>query len=348
VTKLRHFAAAVAVSALMAGGTSACSRTLKATTWPAVPTTLQLRQASSTTIGPDFSNTPLPVATGPNAPEAKLRIGAGRVTMTGIVQGPDGPVGGAVVRVERLVDNELASIDVTANDQGVYRLDRIQAGRVRIRAFRPPDLIALEPIVTFAAGTFQQELKVKRFDQTSIQWSLAPSEPKVNQPANIVVQVSRQTVGTDGVLRQLPVPAVGVTVTPLGLLQTDLIQELLTNERGRVQILLRCLGIGDSDLQIALATGESAKISPPACREVPVTTTTLATIPPTKAPAPVTNAVPVVTVPVVPVTPVETVPVSPVDPLAPTTAVPAATPVVVVPVPVPATVPPAPVSVSVP
>jgi hypothetical protein len=344
MTSLRGIAIAVSLSSLTVAGMSGCSQTLKTSSWPAVPTTLQLRQASSTTIGPDFSNTPLPVATSPKTTVSTIKFAVGRVTMMGVVQGPDGPVEGAVVRVERLIDDQLASIDVTTNDKGVYRLDRIQAGRVRVRAFRPPDLIALEPIVAFAAGTFKQELNVERFDQTSIQWSLAPSEPRVHEPANIVVQVSRQTVGADGVLRQLPVPAVGVTVTPLGLLQADLIQESLTNERGRVQVALRCLGVGGSDLQVGLATGESAKISPPVCREVPTTTTTIATIPPATVPTPSTSTI--AAAQVVPVIPVETTPpVVVVDPLAPTTlAAPLTVPVVTV----PPTVAPVPVSVSVP
>jgi hypothetical protein len=347
VTNLRRIAVGMSLSSLTIAGLSGCSRTLKTTTWPAVPTTLQLRQASSTTIGPDFSNTPLPAAPSPKLTVSTIKFSVGRVTMTGVVQGPDGPVEGAVVRVERLVDDQLASIDVTTNDKGVYRLDRIQAGRVRVRAFRSPDLIELEPIVAFAAGTFKQELKVKRFDQTSIQWSLAPSEPRVNEPANIVVQVSRQNVGTDGVLRQLPVPAVGVTVTPLGLLQTDLIQESLTNERGRVQVALRCMGVGESDLQVGLATGESAKISPPVCRAVPTTTTTLATILPVPVPETVspTTAPSAVVAPVVPVTPIESSPPpTVVDPLAPTTVAIPTVPVVNV----PPTVAPVPVSVSVP
>ena len=292
--RVSSIAAVVCVTVAMLGS---CSRKATTVTWPAVPTTLQLRQASSTTIGPDFSNTPLVTALSERQPSSTIAIGVGRVTMTGVVQGPDGPVEGAVVRIERLVDKSIASIDVTTDAQGRYRLNRVQGGRVRIRAYRSPDLAALEPIVTFASGEFKQDVNLKRYDQTSIQWSLAPSEPRLNEPANIVVQVSRQDVGADGVLRQVPVPSVGVTVTPLGLLQTDLIQETLTNERGRVQFALRCLGVGGSDLQVALATGESAQISPPSCRDA--TTTTQATVAPTTLatiPVPAESTIPTVVV----------------------------------------------------
>jgi hypothetical protein len=355
---LRRIAGAAVLCALGIGGVSACSREIKAATWPPVPTTLQLRQASSTTIGPDFSNTPLPATESINVAPSTIGFARGRVTMTGVVQGPDGPVEGAIVRIERLVDDQIATMDTVSDAKGVYRLTKIQAGRVRIRAFRPPDLVGLEPIVVFASGAFQQPLQVKRFDETSIQWSLAPSEPKVNEAANIVVQVSRQDVGTDGILRQVPVPAVGVTVTPLGLLQTDLVQEALTNERGRVQVTLRCLGVGGSDLQIALATGESATISPPGCQ--PVTTTTTATIPPSTVPVPVvTSAPPPVTVatpppetvPVVPVVPDPNAvvpvpqPATPVTPVAPPTVAPAP---VITTAPVPVPVVPAPVPVGTP
>lgn len=275
---LRGLSGIMGAGCLFLASLSSCSRTVEPVTWPAVPSTLQLRQASSTTIGPDFSNTPLATAPSEVEPTSTIAFGVGRVTLTGVVEGPDGPVEGAVVRIERLVEKSVASIDVATDAQGRYRLNRVQGGRVRIRAFRAPDLAALEPIVTFASGEFRTNVIVKRFDQTSVQWSLAPSQPRVNEPANIVIQVSRQEVGTDGVLRQVPVPAVGVTVTPLGLLQNDIVQETLTDQRGRVLVPLRCLGEGGAELQVALATGESAQISPPSCRAA--TTTTQTTSPP--------------------------------------------------------------------
>ncbi len=321
---LRRLSSIVAAVCLAAAILGSCSRKAATVTWPAVPTTLELRQASSTTIGPDFSDTPLATALSQEQPSSTIAFGVGRVTMTGVVKGPDGPVEGAVVRIERLVDKSIASIDVTTDAKGRYRLNRVQGGRVRIRAYRSPDLAALEPIVTFASGEFNQDVNLKRYDQTSIQWSLAPSEPRLNEPANIVVQVSRQDVGADGVLRQVPVPSVGVTVTPLGLLQTDLIQETLTNERGRVQFAMRCLGVGGSDLQVALATGESAQISPPSCREATTTTqttiapTTLATIPvPAESTIPtvVVTPDPATTVPVVGAPTIAPVPVGAPAPL---------------------------------
>lgn len=324
---LRRAAAVIAVACLAIVALASCSRQVKTVSWPPVPSTLQLRQASSTTIGPDFSNTPLATAVSEEQPTSTVAFGVGRVTITGVVEGPDGPVEGAIVRIERLVDRSIALIDVTSDAQGRYRLNKVQGGRVRIRAFRSPDLAALEPIVTFASGEFKQDVKVERYDQTSIQWSLAPSEPRVNEPANIVVQVSRQGVGVDGVLRQVPVSAVGVTVTPLGLLQGDLVQETLTNERGRVQFAMRCLGVGGAELQVTLATGESAQIAPPSCREP--TTTTLATIAPTT----------IATVPVVAESTIPTVVVTP-DPATtvPVVAVPAP-PGAPVPVGAPAPVP---------
>jgi hypothetical protein len=329
---LRQLSGLTVICALGTAGVSSCSREVKVASWAQVATTLQLRQASSTTIGPDFSNTPLVATESVNVAPSTIGFARGRVTMTGVVQGPDGPVEGAIVRIERLVDDQIATMDTVSDAKGVYRLSKIQAGRVRIRAFRSPDLVGLEPVVVFASGTFQQPLQVKRFDETSIQWSLAPSEPKVNEAANIVVQVSRQNVGTDGILRQIPVPAVGVTVTPLGLLQSDLVQEALTDERGRVQVTLRCLGVGGADLQVALATGESAKISPPGCQ--PATTTTGATLPPTTTAAPVvTSGAPQVTVATAPPETVAVVPVAP-DPNAVPGPPPAVSAVPVVPPPV--------------
>ena len=294
--------AAAAISVLTVVG---CSREVPPVVLSTVPSTLALREATSTTLGPDYSSTPLEPAASSIPPTPTIAFNVGVVTIFGTVQGPDGPVADANVRVERLVGDLVAAKDVRTDDEGRYRLENIEGGRVRIRAWRTPDLAALEPLVTFASGKFEATITVKRFDETSIQWSLSPAVPIAEQNANLVVQVSRQTVGDDGILRQVPVRGVGVGVTPRGLLQNEVVSEILTSERGRVQVPLRCFGVGGSELQVSLATGESATISPPSCQPPPTTSPPTAP-PPVSSPTEGSAAAPVeaaVTVPATTVVP---------------------------------------------
>ena len=194
------------------------------------------------------------------------------------------------MHIERLVGDQTAVRDVLTDERGRYTLTSVTAGRIRFRAWRVPDMAATEETVAFASGQFKADIKVAGYGTTSIRWGIAPNHPVLGRLANVVIQVTTDVVGVDGFVRPEPVVGVGVTVTPIGLLQPDVVQEVVTGDRGRVQLAFRCNGVGASTLLVELATGERAELHPPACDPVPTTTAA-----PVAAPAP---ADPAVTVPV--------------------------------------------------
>lgn len=297
--------AAVSVG-LAALAFSSCKRAPIEPTLPTVPSTLQLREFTVTTKGIDHSRDALvSFSSSPEATTSTIAFATGRVTFSGTVVGPNGPVEGATVHFERLVADQVAAADVVTDSRGKYELASVEGGRVRIRAWRSPDMAAVEPVVKFASGAFNSTLRVKKYGGTSIRWAIAPTEPVNGRAANMVIQATIETVTIDGLIRPEPVVGVGITVTPLGLLQSDLAQEVVTDNRGRVQVALRCNGVGASTLLVTLATGESSEISPPPCAPVPTT------IPPVPQPTSTTTTLaPVVAA----VTVAETTPPSSVEP----------------------------------
>jgi hypothetical protein len=270
-------------------------------TLPTVPATMALRELTATTKGVDHSRDTL----APAAPTAEtssttstIGFAEGKVTISGTVLGPDGGVAGATVHIERLVGDQTAVRDVLTDDQGRYSLDSVTAGRIRFRAWRVPDMAATEERVAFASGQFKADIKVTGYGKTSIRWGIAPSRPVFGRLANVVIQVTTDVVGVDGSVRPEPVVGVGVTVTPIGLLQPDVAQEVVTGDRGRVQFSLRCNGVGASTLLVELATGERAELHPPGCIPVPTTTAAPVVAPPPEpsvtVPVQAANTVPVV------------------------------------------------------
>lgn len=285
-----------------------CARDVKVA-YPVVPSTLQLRSTTTTTIGPDRSKMALPSIDVSRTSTATIGFVVGAATLTGVVSGPDGPVPGAKVRVERLVGSQRAEITVDADAEGRYTLENVQLGRVRVRAWRPPDLAMMSDDVFFASATTKHNLALDLFGRTDVQWAMAPDTPLRGRKVNIVIQVSTRMVDELGRISVVPLSGVGVSIYPTGVLLPMAAGERLTNEAGRVVFTLLCDSDGSAGLDVRLATGGQAVITPPPCT-TPAVTSPPDTIPVVDPNAP-TSFPPIDAVTTLP--PVETI--SPSDPV---------------------------------
>jgi hypothetical protein len=61
--------------------------------------------------------------------EPVLPVVGGTSRIRGLVTGPDGPVEGATVRLERFVGEDFGRLDVTTNKDGIYEAQGIFGGR---------------------------------------------------------------------------------------------------------------------------------------------------------------------------------------------------------------------------
>ena len=286
-----------------AGG---CTRKVEVT-YPEVPTTLVLRPSTSTTTGPDRSIETLlpPLDSSPPIATTTVAFGAGTVTVEGTVQGPDGPVAGATVRFERLVGEQSAERSAITDDAGRFTLAGVPGGRMRLRAWKVPDIAMARNIVLFASETTKVTLKVDRFATTDVRWAAAPASPIEGQPVNLVVQVSRRLVDGDGVIGFEQITGMAVRLVPLGALQPEGANERLTDGTGRASFPMRCNAVGPATVRAQLASGEDATLELPSCAPVPTTTTTTTTtalpestlppilVPPANGQETTTTAVPV-------------------------------------------------------
>ena len=122
----------------------------------------------------------------------------------------------------------------------------------------------------------------------------------LGQLVNLVVQLSTTAVGPDGLAGIAPLSGVGVSLTPLGVLQPAVLEQRLSDAQGRALFTRSCTAVGSSAIDVTLATGEQAHLEPPSCAPLPTTTTievSIATVPgPT-----VQTSTPAVTVPAPPI-----------------------------------------------
>ena len=205
-------------------------------------------------------------------PTTVVDFGSGVVTVRGVVTGPDGAVPGATVRFERLVDGGTAERTVTADEKGRYTLANVLGGRLRMRAWKPPDIAMARNIVVFAKETTTVDLKAERFATTDVRWAAAPPAPIEGQAVNLVLQVSRRRVDEDGVIGFELITGLAVKLVPLGALQPDGADERLTDDKGRASFPTRCNAAGAANVRAQLASGEEANLELPPCLPIPTTT----------------------------------------------------------------------------
>lgn len=263
------------------GGAMLSGCTEQAPPFPVVPSTLALRPSTSAAPREQLSRVAIAPLEG-TAPTSTIGFGAGEVVITGLVSGPDGPVPGASVRIERFVGEQRAVTIVGTDAEGRYRLADVTGGQIRVQAFRPPDLAQETSVVAFASGVLTQDLVVTAVAGPRVQWAIAPAQPLVDRGTNLVIQVSSQQVDAEGLIRTGPRAGIGVTLVPLGAMQNEVAESRVTDTDGRVSFPMVCRTTGSSSVRVVLATGEESLVEPLPC--VPPPTVPPPTVPPPNGP----------------------------------------------------------------
>ena len=171
----------------------------------------------------------------------------GDAVLAGVVTGPDGPVPGAVVRVERLIgDAPVQTNEVRAGADGAWQLQGAPGGRFRVRAYLPPALTTAEPTVFFLADgeARQVDLQVEQVDGLVVVAGTTPVAPFLGSSLSLGVRVTARTVGEDGIARATPLPGVGVRVRTSGWTELQQDAVAVTDAEGLVVFAYRCDRVG--------------------------------------------------------------------------------------------------------
>lgn len=132
----------------------------------------------------------------PNVPT--LPMDGGELKLTGTVIGPEGPVEGARVRVERYAGTEFGQRDVTTNKDGRYEVPELPGGRLRVRAWKE-SLATTESQLAFApaTGELNLDVAVEPHDATAISAALQVAEPHVSEGVDLRAVLYQEQVNPD-------------------------------------------------------------------------------------------------------------------------------------------------------
>jgi hypothetical protein len=247
------------------------------------PPTTKVRP--STTSVPDLTGVALREV--PGRTTTTVPLAPGQANIKGSVVGPQGPVPDAVVHAERLVGESLAAVDIGTAPDGSFALPQVKGGRWRLRAFRAPDLALVTPEVFYLEGaeTKTLTLKLESYDGVRVSSATAPNPPIVDEPTNLVVQVTLASVDRQGVVRASPVPGVRVELFGAGDWRVDGQNTRLTDQAGQALWQVRCRSSGTQPLSVLVGDAERFPLTVAACAAAPppTTTTTAPGEPPTSS-----------------------------------------------------------------
>lgn len=249
---------------------AACGSSVPSIDLPTPPTTG--RGAVPTTI-PDYSGVALGgIPGGTTVVPPPIAPGSSRIS--GSVRGPDGPIGGATVRIERFVGDLYSHADIVTRPDGTFETDPILGGRYRVRAWRAPDLSIDKPVVFYLDhGKVQPvDLALSSFGGIQARGGFT-STPYEDELTTLVVTVTGTTVDADGIIRTSPVDGISVDLTSPSNWQVFSVDPQLTDATGRVAYDARCSFEGPSTFS-ALVGGQSFALNLPDCTTPPPSTTT--------------------------------------------------------------------------
>lgn len=201
---------------------------------------------------------------------AAVTVDGGNAVLTGMVYGPEGPVAGATVVVERFVGTSHGESRVQTDETGAWTLRGARGGAYRVRAFLPNVYVSPPAELLF----------VEANSGVSFSTLLGPFQPVTSlglhggqerypgQEQTIAIVATTTIVDQEG--RLLVVPVAGTPVTFLlegaaTLLSSDVV---ITDAGGAARFRLRCDRIGALSFN---AEAELVRLSGalPSCVAVP-------------------------------------------------------------------------------
>jgi hypothetical protein len=191
--------------------------------------------------------------------------------MSGIAVGPEGPVGGATVEIDRLVGDAVGSVTVPAQPDGTWNLPGILGGRYRVRAWRSPDMDMTAPQIFFLGGTDNRSvtLLLQQFGAADVASAVTPNPPVVGDVANLLIQVTAETVDTTGVVHATPVGSASVLLNGAATVTVSNPNPAVTTANGLALWQLTCQLPGPPSLTVTVNNANSYPVDIPDCTTAP-------------------------------------------------------------------------------
>ncbi len=189
-----------------------------------------------------------------------VAVHGGDLTLHGTVTGPDGPVGGARVLLERFVGERSGQLEVRTTSSGSWLAIGVHGGRYRVRAWHAPDLAMTSSQVLFVAvdDPPEIELSLGRFGDRDVTADLDTTSPELGATATVTALVTHQQVDGDGIITTVPATGRNARLTTTGPWHLEGGPVAVVDAAGRASWTLVCADEGSVSARVdALETSST-------------------------------------------------------------------------------------------
>jgi hypothetical protein len=201
-----------------------------------------------------------------------VAVRGGRSAVNGVVNGPDGPVAGATVLIERFVGTASAAITTTTDGSGQFSVGSLLGGRYRARAWLAPSLTTVDSATGFMADgdRLSFTIGVERHDAVSLQLAPGVAGLTVGQAVPVNGLLTQESVDGNGIVHTVGLGGTTVTLTSSGSLSIAAPNPATTGGDGRVQWNVTCLNAGTIGVNATAGTpAATAALTLPDCVAAP-------------------------------------------------------------------------------
>jgi len=208
---------------------------------------------------PDTRNVLVQPVVGQALPQ-QIPVRGGNSVITGSVVGPDGPVGGANVLIERFVGTASGSITVYTDGTGQFNVTSMLGGRYRVRAWLQPSLATVDAPTGFVADGDHLSFTVgaERHDAASLLLGPAVSAQTVGVPSGVNAQLSQESVDGNGIVHTTGVGGASIQLTTGAPLAIAAPNPAVTNADGRASWTVTCTAAGSASVSAVVTLPGSA------------------------------------------------------------------------------------------
>jgi hypothetical protein len=156
----------------------------------------------------------LPVP-GKAQPVPPIMVRGGKSSVSGTVTGPGGPVGGAIVRIERWVGSASGAIMTSTDGAGHFGATGLLGGHYKVRAWQQPALATFDAATGFVpfGGHLQVNVVMEKHDAFTVQLAATSPTASVGKGFGVEALVTREQVDGNGVVIDGPVANAAVKLS---------------------------------------------------------------------------------------------------------------------------------------
>ena len=182
-------------------------------------------------------------------------VRGGDAALEGTITGPDGPVEGARVLLERFVGDQSGSLELVSGADGTWRAGDIHGGRYRVRAWQAPRLGMTASALLFirAGQATPLDLDLVAHDGVDLQAVLSAPSVWVGGSVTVTALATRDEVDAQGILRTIPNEGAEATALVPDGWELDGAAERTAAADGRVSWRLTCTEAGGGALGLSAA-----------------------------------------------------------------------------------------------